>query len=110
MDFSQDGKEPDHTGFDVETLKNLVKLSVDLPEDFTCHPRLRRFHIGERLKSVESGRVDWATAEAIALGSLNLDGYNTRLVGEDSERGTFSQRHAVLADQQDFGRRHTPLL
>jgi len=110
MDFSQNGKEPDHTGFDVESLKNLVKLSVDLPEDFVCHPRLKKMHISNRLKSVESGQVDWATAEAIALGSLNLDGYNTRLVGEDSERGTFSHRHAVLVDQQDFGRRHTPLL
>ena len=44
--------------------------------------------------------MDWATAEAMALGSLTMEGYNTRIVGEDTERGTFSQRHAVFTDQQ----------
>jgi 2-oxoglutarate dehydrogenase complex dehydrogenase (E1) component-like enzyme len=43
--------------------------------------------------------LDWATAEAMALGSLTFEGFNARLVGEDSERGTFSQRHAVFHDQ-----------
>ena len=85
-------------------------MSVHLPEDFVCHPRLRKVHITNRLNGIETGRVDWATAEAMALGSLNLEGYSTRLVGEDSERGTFSQRHAVFHDQQEFGRRYSPLL
>jgi 2-oxoglutarate dehydrogenase E1 component len=47
-------------------------------------------HIANRLKDIDDGQIDWATAEIIGLVSLNLDGYNTRIVGEDSERGTFS--------------------
>ena len=54
--------------------------------------------IGPRLKSIEKGQIDWATAEAMALGSLAFEGFNARLVGEDSERGTFSQRHALFTD------------
>ena len=54
--------------------------------------------IDPKLKSIEKGKVDWATAEAMALASLSIEGFNTRLVGEDSERGTFSQRHAVFTD------------
>lgn len=56
--------------------------------------------IEPRLKSIENGQIDWATAEAMAFGSLAFEGFNSRLVGEDSERGTFSQRHAVFTDQE----------
>jgi len=68
----------------------MAKMSVFLPEDFNCHPRLKKMHITNRLESIEKGNIDWATAEAMALSSLNHEGFNTRLVGEDSERGTFS--------------------
>ena len=71
-------------------MKDLARKSVELPDDFECHSRLKRMHIASRLKDIENGQVDWATAEIIGLVSLNLDGYNTRIVGEDSERGTFS--------------------
>ena len=54
--------------------------------------------IDPRLKSIEKGRIDWATGEAMALGSLAFEGFNSRLVGVDSERGTFSQRHMVFTD------------
>ena len=54
--------------------------------------------IDPRLKTIDSGKFDWATAEAAAFGSLTTEGYNVRLVGEDSERGTFSQRHGVFTD------------
>ena len=47
-------------------------------------------HIQSRLKSIDQNEIDWATAESMAFGSLVLDGYNVRLTGEDSERGTFS--------------------
>lgn len=47
-------------------------------------------HIANRLKNLEKGKVDWATAEACAFGSLNMEGFNCRVIGEDSERGTFS--------------------
>jgi 2-oxoglutarate dehydrogenase complex dehydrogenase (E1) component-like enzyme len=56
-------------------------------------------HVDSRLKNLEANKLDWATAEAMAMGSLTLDGYNVRLSGEDSERGTFSQRHGVLTEQ-----------
>ena len=62
------------------------------------HDRLERMFINERRKAIEAGNIDWATAEAMALGSLTFDGFNSRLVGEDSERGTFSQRHLVYHD------------
>jgi 2-oxoglutarate dehydrogenase complex dehydrogenase (E1) component-like enzyme len=55
-------------------------------------------HIANRLSNIDSNTYDWATAEAMAYGSLLVDGYNVRLTGEDVERGTFSQRHAVFHD------------
>ena len=65
--------------------------------------------IEARLKQIEKGKIDWATAEAMALGSLAFEGFNSRLVGDDSERGTFSQRHTVFTDQTT-GKRCMPLL
>ena len=64
--------------------------------------------IDSRLKSIEKGKIDWATGEAMALGSLAFEGFNSRLVGEDSERGTFSQRHIVFTDQKT-GEPYIPL-
>lgn len=62
-----------------------------------------------RLKSIDAGKgIDWSTGEALALGSLALEGYHVRVTGEDVERGTFSQRHAVLHDQ-DSGATYVPL-
>jgi len=78
---------------------NIANSTVDLPESFNVHPRLRKMFIEPRLKSIEKEQIDWATAESAALGSLATEGFNVRLVGEDSERGTFSQRHSVLTDQ-----------
>src|SRR5262249_28504468 len=65
--------------------------------------------IGNRRKMIETGEgVDWATAESLALGSLLDEGYPVRFSGQDSERGTFSQRHSAFFDQET-GRRHAPL-
>ncbi len=99
MNFSQWGKEPEQSGFDTDKLTKIAHSSVQIPEGFNVHSRLRRMYIDSKLKSLEKGEVDWGTAEAMALGSLAFEGYNARLVGEDSERGTFSQRHAVFHDQ-----------
>ena len=69
------------------------------PADFNVHRTIQRF-LDSRKKSVETGSdIDWATAEALAFGSLLLEGHPVRLSGQDSERGTFSQRHSVLIDQ-----------
>ena len=68
-------------------------------------------HIANRLTSIDNNEFDWATAEAMAYGSLLIDGYNVRLSGEDVERGTFSQRHAVFHDQRSpRGNFTTPLV
>ena len=53
-------------------MKDLAKKSIQLPDDFECHSRLKRMHIAGRLKDIENGQVDWATAEIIGLVSLNL--------------------------------------
>ncbi|KAH8110036.1 dehydrogenase E1 and transketolase domain-containing protein 1 [Phellopilus nigrolimitatus] len=87
------------TGAALDMLKEVGRASVQVPEGFEVHPRLKR-HINARLKSLEAGTgLDWATAEAMAFGSLMLDGYNVRISGQDVGRGTFSQRHAMLVDQ-----------
>src|SRR5690606_31855368 len=65
--------------------------------------------LDSRLAAIESGEgIDWATGEALAFGSLLVEGSPVRLSGQDSERGTFTQRHSVLNDQQT-GETHTPL-
>lgn len=99
MEFSQNGNEPKDTGFDKSKLIEIAKSSVEVPPNIKPHSRLTRMHIANRLKSINDNEIDWATAEAMAWGSLNIDGYNVRIIGEDVERGTFSQRHVVLHDQ-----------
>ena len=72
-----------------------------MPEGFNVHRTIKRF-IDNRDKMIETGEgIDWATAEALAFGSLVLEGHPVRLSGQDVERGTFSQRHSVLYDQED---------
>ncbi|GME98742.1 unnamed protein product [[Candida] boidinii] len=96
------------TGVDEETLKHIGKTISTVPEGFNLHRNLKRI-LSARLKSVESGEgIDWSTGEALAFGSLALEGYHVRVSGQDVERGTFSQRHAVLHDQDSEGT-YTPL-
>ncbi|EIW54703.1 dehydrogenase E1 and transketolase domain-containing protein 1 [Trametes versicolor FP-101664 SS1] len=91
------------TGVDGVTLKRVGRASVSVPEGFEIHPRLQR-HVKSRLQAMETGRgLDWATAEALAFGSLMLEGYDVRISGQDVGRGTFSQRHAMLVDQRTEG-------
>nr|XP_019004663.1 oxoglutarate dehydrogenase (succinyl-transferring), E1 component [Kwoniella mangroviensis CBS 8507]OCF68124.1 oxoglutarate dehydrogenase (succinyl-transferring), E1 component [Kwoniella mangroviensis CBS 8507] len=95
------GSEADHhpdTGVNKGELTNIAKASVTLPENFNIHSRLKR-HISSRLKSLEK-KVDFATAEAMAFGSLLKEGYDVRISGQDVGRGTFSQRHAMFVDQK----------
>uniref|UniRef100_A0A182M1G0 Transketolase-like pyrimidine-binding domain-containing protein n=1 Tax=Anopheles culicifacies TaxID=139723 RepID=A0A182M1G0_9DIPT len=90
-----------NTGVDYRLLSHIGQESVKLPEGFNVHPHLQKIHIDARLKRLAEGqRIDWATAEAMAIGSLMYQGFNVRLSGEDVGRGTFSQRHAMLVDQQ----------
>ena len=95
------------TGVEIGTLKEIGKKITTLPEGFHLHRTLNRF-LDNRRKSIETGtNIDWATGEALAFCSLLLDGNKVRLSGQDSERGTFSQRHSVLIDQETE-KRYTP--
>lgn len=89
------------TGSDEETLKRIGKAISSYPPGFTPHRNLARI-LGARGKTVEEGHnVDWSTAEALAFGSLALEKIHVRVSGQDVERGTFSQRHAVIHDQKN---------
>ncbi|HVL71769.1 MAG TPA: 2-oxoglutarate dehydrogenase E1 component [Beijerinckiaceae bacterium] len=96
------------TGVSVETLKRIGAGITRVPDGFRVHRTIQRF-LDNRKRMIETGEgIDWATAEALAFGSLLLEGHPIRLSGQDVERGTFSQRHSVLLDQETE-ERHTPL-
>jgi 2-oxoglutarate dehydrogenase E1 component len=96
------------TGVAVETLKDIARALTSVPEGFHVHRTIQRF-LDNRKKMIETGEgIDWAMAEALAFGSLLLEGHRVRLSGQDVERGTFSQRHSVLTDQENE-ERYTPL-
>jgi 2-oxoglutarate dehydrogenase E1 component len=78
-------------------LERLVHAATSVPEGFTLHPKLAR-QFEQRSKMVEAGQVDWALAETLAFGSILTEGADVRLAGQDTRRGTFSQRHSVLVD------------
>ncbi len=89
------------TNVDIDTLKKVVKGITKFPEDFHLNPKLKK-HIEKRKELLTgSARIDWAFAESLAFGSLLLEGIPVRLSGQDSARGTFSQRHLVLNDMHD---------
>ncbi|MGB6543590.1 MAG: 2-oxoglutarate dehydrogenase E1 component [Xanthobacteraceae bacterium] len=104
-----DGEDPrrGRTGVEIAALKDIGRKITTLPPDFHLHRTLTRF-LDNRRKAIETGKnIDWATGEALALSALLLEGHRVRLSGQDSERGTFSQRHAVLIDQENE-QRYTP--
>jgi len=98
---------PVATGVPAELLRSLAGLVRSVPEGFTMHPKLGR-QFSQRDQMVAEGSVDWALAEALAMGSLLADGVDVRLTGQDTRRGTFSQRHAVLVDYAT-GEEYVPL-
>jgi multifunctional 2-oxoglutarate metabolism enzyme len=87
------------TGVDRWVLGRVVEGIMARPEGFTVHPKLERILQAHRV-AFDKGEVDWSLAEALAFGSLLLDGTPVRLAGQDTRRGTFSQRHGVLVDQR----------
>lgn len=96
------------TKIEESALKDLGKTISSWPEGFEVHKNLKRI-LNNRGKSIEKGEgIDWSTGEALAFGSLLSEGYHVRVSGEDVERGTFSQRHAVLHDQNSENT-YTPL-
>ena len=95
------------TAISADAVKQVIETQVSLPEGFTPHPRLQPL-LARRAAMVSEDTVDWATGELLALGSLLMDGRPVRLVGQDTRRGTFGQRHAVVVDRKT-GAEHTPL-
>ncbi len=97
-----------NTGIDKAEIEKLAKQLTEVPADLTVHKTLNRI-LDAKKAMFESGEgFDWATAEALAFGSLLDEGYGVRLSGQDVGRGTFSHRHAVWVDQKD-GRKYIPL-
>lgn len=96
------------TGVPIARLKELGEKIASVPDDFAVHRTVKRL-LDNRRKMVEDGEgIDWAMGEALAFASLLADGKPVRLSGQDVERGTFSQRHSVLTDQETEAR-FTPL-
>jgi 2-oxoglutarate dehydrogenase E1 component len=87
------------TGKDRAILEKVLQNFCQIPEGFHLHPKLGKW-LQDRSKVLE-GKVDWATSEALSFGSLLLDGISIRLAGEDTQRGTFSQRHMVWTDAEN---------
>jgi 2-oxoglutarate dehydrogenase E1 component len=105
---SEDDPRRGQTGVELEKLKDIGLAITKVPDGFNIHKTIQRF-LDNRRKMIETGQgLDWASAEALAFGTLVAEGHRVRLSGQDCERGTFSQRHSVLIDQETEGR-YTPL-
>ena len=102
MKASRDYDDPRRgiTGVTIETLKDIGEKISAVPKGFHVHRTIQRF-LDARSKAIKTGAgIDWTTGEALAFGTLLLEGTPVRLSGQDSERGTFSQRHSVIIDQE----------
>lgn len=93
-------EKPARTGVKKETLVSIGVALSKIPTDFHLHPKLKRFLLAREEMVTAGHPIDWSMGEALAFGSLLLEGHLVRLSGQDSGRGTFSQRHAVLRDQE----------
>ncbi len=96
------------SGVDKRKLVEIGKKISNVPENFNVHKTLKKiFEL--RMKAITNGKlIDWSTAESLAFGTLLTEGFSVRLSGQDSGRGTFSQRHAVLRNQENH-QRYVPL-
>jgi 2-oxoglutarate dehydrogenase E1 component len=95
------------TAITEETIKRIIDTQLNLPEGFTPHPRLLP-QLQRRATMVAQDAIDWATGELLAFGSVLMDSHAVRVVGQDTRRGTFGQRHAVIVDRVT-GEDYTPL-
>jgi 2-oxoglutarate dehydrogenase E1 component len=95
-----------NTGVDLDVLRDIGRRITAVPDGFRVHKTIQRF-LDNRRKAIDTGAdLDWATGEALAFCTLLREQHRVRLSGQDCERGTFSQRHSVLIDQEDESR-HT---
>jgi 2-oxoglutarate dehydrogenase E1 component len=103
LDVADDDRRGE-TGVNLDRLRQIGERITAAPEGFNVHKTILRF-LDNRRAAIKSGEaIDWSTAEALAFGTLLDEGFPVRLSGQDSERGTFSQRHSVLIDQQNEAR------
>ena len=95
------------TSISESVARKIMATQTAVPENFTVHPKLMP-QLQRRLAALDDATIDWAGGEALAFGSLLLDGHPIRLAGQDARRGTFSNRHAVIIDKEN-GSEWTPL-
>ncbi|MGQ0673742.1 MAG: 2-oxoglutarate dehydrogenase E1 component, partial [Hyphomicrobium sp.] len=108
MGFAEDEARRGETGVAADTLREIGRRITSLPNDFNAHKTVGKL-MERRREMIDTGTgIDWAMAEHLAFGSLVKEGLPVRLSGQDCERGTFSQRHSVIIDQESE-RRYTPL-
>lgn len=96
------------TGVEKDRLVSLLQKQTQLPSDFNQHPKIERFLDARRAMAQGKQPLDWSAAEALAFASIATEGRTVRLSGQDSGRGTFSQRHAIFYDYKD-GHTYIPL-
>ncbi len=108
LSIAEEGARRGHTSVDMDLLREVGHALSQAPQNFKLNPKIER-QLDAKRKMIETGEgIDWGTAEALAFGTLLCESTTIRLSGEDCERGTFSQRHAVLVDQENE-HRHIPL-
>lgn len=95
------------TSIDEASARRIAQTQITIPEGFNVHPKLLP-QLNKRVEMLNDGTIDWSMGETLAFGSLLLDGTPIRLAGQDSRRGTFSNRHAVIIDKEN-GNEWTPL-
>lgn len=101
--------KPATTKVDADTLRELARKLIDVPEGFTPNAKLARIILGERRDMADGKkRIDWGMGELLAYATLLNEGYSVRLAGQDARRGTFSHRHGTLSDAET-GRHFTSL-
>ncbi|OFZ17980.1 MAG: 2-oxoglutarate dehydrogenase E1 component [Bdellovibrionales bacterium GWB1_55_8] len=104
----EDMLKPVNTAVPAEQLVEIAEKANRVPDSFKLHPKLARF-LEARLRTVRDGKsIDWGNGESLAYATLLLEGHAVRLSGQDSERGTFTHRHAVLHDFES-GETYLPL-
>lgn len=101
LSVADEGKRRGATAISKDLLQEIGHKICQIPANFNAHARIQK-QLQDKLKVLESGKgFDWGFAEALAIGSLLCESSSVRLSGEDSQRGTFSHRHAVLIDQEN---------
>jgi 2-oxoglutarate dehydrogenase E1 component len=96
-----------HTAVPRPLLERVIRGAARVPGNTRLHPRVAKL-LADRVRMVEEDRIDWGCGEVLAFGSLLLEGHHVRLSGQDTSRGTFSHRHAILHDME-VGSRYLPL-